>query len=103
MIRRPPRSTLFPYTTLFRSGLQNGTDEFDRAFDEEMARQRERVIGRLFSEIPRRRHVCFYSMNKRPGEAKNRYTVPFEKRAAMMREHGLIGRAYTEQLTQIIF
>src|SRR5437773_7922174 len=24
MIRRPPRSTLFPYTTLFRSGLCNG-------------------------------------------------------------------------------
>src|SRR3712207_8545517 len=23
MIRRPPRSTLFPYTTLFRSTLQN--------------------------------------------------------------------------------
>src|SRR5947207_15090994 len=27
MIRRPPRSTLFPYTTLFRSlGYQKGTD-----------------------------------------------------------------------------
>src|SRR5688572_31822043 len=25
MIRRPPRSTLFPYTTLFRSGLVNRT------------------------------------------------------------------------------
>src|SRR2546426_5348521 len=25
MIRRPPRSTLFPYTTLFRSALQNGS------------------------------------------------------------------------------
>src|SRR4051794_41541583 len=24
MIRRPPRSTLFPYTTLFRSGLRLG-------------------------------------------------------------------------------
>src|SRR5258708_25668687 len=23
MIRRPPRSTLFPYTTLFRSGIDN--------------------------------------------------------------------------------
>src|SRR5260370_22643616 len=23
MIRRPPRSTLFPYTTLFRSNMQN--------------------------------------------------------------------------------
>src|SRR3712207_7960028 len=25
MIRRPPRSTLFPYTTLFRSLIQRGT------------------------------------------------------------------------------
>src|SRR2546427_1304666 len=24
MIRRPPRSTLFPYTTLFRSGIPRG-------------------------------------------------------------------------------
>src|SRR3712207_7772693 len=28
MIRRPPRSTLFPYTTLFRSGFR-GTVELD--------------------------------------------------------------------------
>src|SRR3712207_6850678 len=26
MIRRPPRSTLFPYTTLFRSGRAGGPD-----------------------------------------------------------------------------
>src|SRR3712207_7835976 len=26
MIRRPPRSTLFPYTTLFRSGRQQPAD-----------------------------------------------------------------------------
>src|SRR5688572_31833328 len=26
MIRRPPRSTLFPYTTLFRSGRAGGLD-----------------------------------------------------------------------------
>src|SRR5687767_15266868 len=25
MIRRPPRSTLFPYTTLFRSAIEDGT------------------------------------------------------------------------------
>src|SRR5688572_32512017 len=29
MIRRPPRSTLFPYTTLFRSGCGPGTDPLD--------------------------------------------------------------------------
>src|SRR3712207_9444869 len=28
MIRRPPRSTLFPYTTLFRSEIDERTDEF---------------------------------------------------------------------------
>src|SRR2546422_6090608 len=30
MIRRPPRSTLFPYTTLFRSQPARGGDERDR-------------------------------------------------------------------------
>src|SRR3712207_7913451 len=29
MIRRPPRSTLFPYTTLFRSGVQHGDHALD--------------------------------------------------------------------------
>src|SRR5258708_29278960 len=27
MIRRPPRSTLFPYTTLFRSALRHGAHQ----------------------------------------------------------------------------
>src|SRR3712207_5666370 len=27
MIRRPPRSTLFPYTTLFRSGLDRSLEQ----------------------------------------------------------------------------
>src|SRR2546430_8163928 len=30
MIRRPPRSTLFPYTTLFRSDVDVGLDSFQR-------------------------------------------------------------------------
>src|SRR5256886_17631180 len=29
MIRRPPRSTLFPYTTLFRSGVVGGVERID--------------------------------------------------------------------------
>src|SRR5256885_11059490 len=39
MIRRPPRSTLFPYTTLFRSGNEalrrGGEPEIDHAAEEE--------------------------------------------------------------------
>src|SRR5256886_5951742 len=30
MIRRPPRSTLFPYTTLFRSFFHNARETLDR-------------------------------------------------------------------------
>src|SRR5258708_10901551 len=36
MIRRPPRSTLFPYTTLFRSGL--GSLDFAQYFQAAPAR-----------------------------------------------------------------
>src|SRR5258706_8705601 len=32
MIRRPPRSTLFPYTTLFRSGFEAAASEAVKAF-----------------------------------------------------------------------
>src|SRR3712207_8644447 len=34
MIRRPPRSTLFPYTTLFRSLGQNFAKAFDVKFSD---------------------------------------------------------------------
>src|SRR5437762_11308739 len=39
MIRRPPRSTLFPYTTLFRSQRDDGTPFVDR-------RRQHRLLGR---------------------------------------------------------
>lgn len=79
-----------------------GSDEFERAFDAEMETQRQRVIGRLFIELPKARYVCFYPMNKRRGEAQNWYSEPFERRASMMREHGMIGRHYTGKVTQVI-
>src|SRR3712207_9095526 len=33
MIRRPPRSTLFPYTTLFRSAHRDGEEQGDGGTD----------------------------------------------------------------------
>lgn len=83
-------------------GLKPGSDEFEAAFDAEMKEQEKRVASRLWLEVPARRHVCFYPMNKRRGEAKNWYAVPFEDRARMMLEHGKVGRRYTGQVTQII-
>src|SRR2546426_6111507 len=39
MIRRPPRSTLFPYTTLFRSAVVLNKIELDRTIEETLARR----------------------------------------------------------------
>src|SRR5689334_6802159 len=79
-----------------------GSDEFEKAFDAEMETQRGRVTNRLFLEVPKARYVCFYPMNKRRGEALNWYSESFERRASMMREHGMIGRTFAGRVTQVI-
>jgi len=78
------------------------TDDFERAFDAEMESQRQRVMSRLFLEMPASRYVCFYPMNKRRGEALNWDSESFERRAAMMREHGMIGRHFAGKIIQVI-
>jgi chlorite dismutase len=79
-----------------------GSDEFERAFDGEMDTQRQRVMNRLFLDLPRARYVCFYPMNKRRSAGDNWYSESFERRASMMREHGMIGRTYAGRVTQVI-
>src|SRR2546421_6817551 len=46
MIRRPPRSTLFPYTTLFRSFARLLGAEFDRALRTDVLLVLPHVDGR---------------------------------------------------------
>ena len=78
------------------------SDEFEKAFDAEMETQRQRVMNRLFLELPNARYVCFYPMNKRRADVNNWYSETFERRASMMREHGMIGRTYAGRVTQVI-
>jgi chlorite dismutase len=94
--------TALLHSRLAEKGLTQGTPEFESAFDAEMVEQEKRVHGRLFLEVPRRRFVCFYPMNKRRGELKNWYAVPVEERGRMMRDHGVIGRHYAGAVTQVI-
>src|SRR3712207_8188960 len=46
MIRRPPRSTLFPYTTLFRSSRPSVPPQYARMDPVEIARELAAVTGR---------------------------------------------------------
>ena len=90
------------YRDLVQKGLRPGGAEWNREIDAELAKQREISAPRLWPEIPRRRYLCFYPMNKFRGEAKNWYSVGIHERHRMMREHGMIGRRFAGRVTQII-
>jgi chlorite dismutase len=90
------------YAALQGKGIQPNTPEWDHAVEAELTRQRQVMAPRLWPKIPPRRYLCFYPMDKKRGEIKNWYQVPISDRQKMMSEHGLVGRRYAGQVTQII-
>jgi peroxiredoxin len=60
------------------------------------------VRARLKPQVPDKRYVTFYPMNKRRGEHLNWYTAPMEERRAMMRSHGTLGHKYFGVVQQMI-
>src|SRR2546430_13455408 len=82
MIRRPPRSTLFPYTTLFRSHLRPvrrapGARHLRRLLDQErkrtvaLARRRHRRSEEHTSELQSQSNiVCRLLLEKKKNNAK---------------------------------
>src|SRR5436309_13667314 len=72
IIRRPPRSTLFPYTTLFRSGLDpelarrpGAVDRHLAPLDLERARIRDRKSTRLNSSHVKISYAVFCLKKKK--------------------------------------
>src|SRR3712207_8511444 len=63
MIRRPPRSTLFPYTTLFRSGSGGGRGSHPAAASRQRPWRRSPFVG---PEWPRPRGAL------QPGSGEDR-------------------------------
>jgi hydrogen peroxide-dependent heme synthase len=90
------------YADLAAQGLKPATAEWNRQVEAELSKQRQAAAPRLWPEIPQRRYLCFYPMNKFRGEARNWYSEPIRERQRMMREHGMIGRHYAGRVNQII-
>jgi chlorite dismutase len=90
------------YSDLAARGVAPHTDEWNRAVEEVLVRQRNAMAPRLWPEIPDAKYICFYPMDRKRGERDNWYRASFEERARMMRDHGLIGRRYADSVRQII-
>jgi peroxiredoxin len=87
---------------LAERGINPKSSEFEQAKDEEIARQRAHMDGRLYRDVPAQKYVSFYPMNKKRGDQTNWYALPLDERRAMMRGHGTIGHKYHEYVTQVI-
>jgi chlorite dismutase len=95
-------STLKTYRSLAERGVELHSEEWKKAIQETVARQKEAMKPRLFPSMPPNRYLCFYPMDRKRGEDKNWYTLPMEERQRQMTEHGLVGRRYAGEVKQII-
>src|SRR3712207_5192398 len=85
MIRRPPRSTLFPYTTLFRSIHEN----VDLFFDRHVLRP-ERVVGATMDAVVARITEALTIGDEREGPTRPVLRAQHHRRrAARQREDDL--------------
>ena len=64
----------------------------------------EMIESRLHPKLPPagKSAFCFYPMSKRRNAGQNWFTLPYEQRAALMREHGKSGRTFAGRVVQVV-
>src|SRR5581483_2626569 len=72
MLRRPPRSTLFPYTTLFRSQRRDGRRALRWPDDPRRGAVRDRKSTRLNSSHANISYAVFCLKKKKPSQRQQR-------------------------------
>jgi len=95
-------SSLKTYKSLADRGVEPHSEEWKKAIQETIARQKEAMRPRLYPSMPPNRYLCFYPMDRKRGEDKNWYTLPMDERQRQMNEHGMVGRRYAGEVKQII-
>src|SRR5438876_8422515 len=83
MIRRPPRSTLFPYTTLFRSIKKSSRCKFHQLFVADLRTHAVKVLTdrkstRLNSSHPSISYAVFCLKKKKKKKIHNLNTIHYE-------------------------
>lgn len=95
-------STRKTYEAAAAKGFAQHSPEWNAEVEASLKRGAEAMKSRLWPAVPETKYLCFYPMDRKRGEEKNWYAVPFAERQRMMHEHGLIGRRYGDVVKQII-
>jgi hydrogen peroxide-dependent heme synthase len=69
------------------------------AFGERIKHYRQE---RVYPTLPDWPVVCFYNMNKRRGEQRNWYALPYQERRKLMKGHAAVGREFAGKVKQLI-
>ncbi|MGA9722403.1 MAG: hydrogen peroxide-dependent heme synthase [Candidatus Binatus sp.] len=95
-------ATVALYRRLVESGVGPRSPQWKSEIESEIARQREKILPRLYPKIPARPYLCFYPMDKKRDGADNWYRLPIDERQRLMHDHGMVGRRFAGEVTQII-
>jgi hydrogen peroxide-dependent heme synthase len=82
--------------------LEPGSPEFSAAMDAFRERIKHYRHDRVYPTLPDWPIVSFYNMNKRRGEQRNWYALPFSERRSLMKGHANVGRQYAGKVKQLI-
>jgi chlorite dismutase len=95
-------ATVALYRKLVEQGVGPHSPQWKSEIETELSRQREKISPRLFPKIPARPYLCFYPMDKKRDGADNWYRLPIDERQRLMHDHGMVGRRFAGEVTQII-
>src|SRR3712207_9231314 len=88
MIRRPPRSTLFPYTTLFRSVIQS--------------LEMNRTLNRIQNIFQDKDNVTVPVAKKEVKQSNHEEKIHIRKLKLLMQRIGIMGEIGSEDIIRII-
>ena len=95
-------ATVALYRKLVEQGVGPHSPQWKSEIETEISRQREKISPRLFPKIPARPYLCFYPMDKKREGDDNWYRLPIDERQRLMHDHGMVGRRFAGEVTQII-
>src|SRR5947209_14702567 len=100
MIRRPPRSTLFPYTTLFRSRIQHPHGPCDRSPEEARPRRRPRVRSEEHtSELQSRQYLVCRLLLEKKKNINTKRQIPVKEIRSLLKHQVAISNDDTLKCT----
>src|SRR5579862_10018532 len=91
MIRRPPRSTLFPYTTLFRSRSSSARESMRSARTPAVSGGRSRRSEEHTSELQSQFHlVCRLLLEEKKKNCKTTYRIKKQRKTVQWLRNKLV-------------